>query len=668
MQKTAKGNWPLYGAWLVVLSVTICISIGYHLESTSFSGIAETREIVVNSEAAVDVRRINVTEGQAVEKGELLVELSSPELVLKINHIEHQLDELKAQKGVDKTEIQSRIRQLQAEKTAKENEITGQIAELENEYNINRKLLSDLKSVPGDKANEPGSENSPIMLKIRNLKKELSLSVNSLVVQIELLQKTLDYSNAPVEIQVERLEKELVLLKKENSQLNIYAQISGIIGSVNFKPGEKASPFAPILTLHARTPSLIKGYIFENAYAKIKMGDKVDVSSCNEVDCKIPGQVVGIGARIVEYPVRLRKHPDFQMWGREVVIRIPENNPFILGEKVSIASSQKNKGFALRIRNMFSPDESRAGTQDPDSQKSDSKFHFVKIDKKSIEASGIMYLKDIQQYLVISDDTKGDKPLLYLLDSNGNVKDEALMEGCDKIEDMESMAEAENGILYIASSSSASKKGKVKEQRSKLLSVHRDQAAFSLLREVDLYSGLKACAEKNRGKEWADFILNGMAEDSIDIEGMFYRDGALFLGFKAPLTDGQSVILRVADIESFMYAGELSGDQVSIWKKIILKCEDGSVQERISDLCYLGDTLYITGTFEENEKGLHSGSLWRLDEITGTAARLMIFNGRAPEGISSGDDPDSLIICFDGGSREKSEITKISSSCQAGLQ
>ncbi|WP_027359796.1 HlyD family secretion protein [Desulforegula conservatrix] len=660
MNKTAKGNWPLYSAWLVVLVITIAISFVYHQESTSFSGIAETREIVVNSESPVDIRRINVTEGQTVEKGTLLVELSSPELVLKINHLEHQLDELKAQKGVDKTELQSRIRQLQAEKTAKENEITSQITELENEYNINRKLISDLKSVPVGSDGDVSDDNNPIRLKIRNLKKELSLSVNSLVVQIELLQKTLDYSNAPVEIQVERLEKELVLLKKENSQLNIYAQISGVIGSVNFKPGEKASPFAPILTLHAKTPSFIKGYIYENAYAKIKMGDKVDVASCNESGCRIPGQVVGVGARIVEYPVRLRKHPDFQVWGREVVIKIPENNPFILGEKVSI-TSQRNKGIALRVKNMFSPDESRA--ESPDQGLGSQKSEFLRIDKKAIEASGIMYLKDLQKYLVISDDTKDDKPLVCLVDSNGKVSDEMLIEGADEIEDMESIAEADNGILYIASSSSANKKGKIKEKRSRLLSVRRDQSSFSLLREVDLYSGLKNCAERNRGKEWADFILSGITEESakdfIDIEGMFYKNGSLFLGFKAPLAGGQSVILRIADIDAFMHTGALGDDQVSIWKKIILQCEDGSFQERISDLCYIGDTLYITGTSLENDESSRSGSLWRLDEITGTSTRLMIFNSRAPEGISAGEDSDSIVICFDGGSKEKSEITRI---------
>lgn len=660
MNKTAKGNWPLYCAWLAVLIITAGISCVYHLESASFSGIAETREIVVNSEAAVDIRRINVTEGQSVEKGSLLVELSSPELVLKINHIEHQLDELKARKGVDKTEIQSRIRQLQAEKTARENEISSQIAELENQYRINRNMLSDLKSVPFEKGHDDEDSN-PVKLKIRNLKKELGLSVNSLSVQIELLQKTLANAGDPVEIQVERLEKELVLLRRENSRLNIYAQISGIIGSVNFKPGEKVSPFTPILTLHTKTPSFIKGYIYENACTHINMGDRVDVASLTEAGSIIPGQVVGIGARIVEYPVRLRKHPDFQVWGREVLIRIPESNPLILGEKVSITANAGSKGMTEKIRNIVFPDESRAETPYSaiKSRKAGEKSGFVPIDKKGLEASGILYLRDAGKYLVVSDDTPDDSPVLYLVNSKGEVTDEAVIEGAGKIRDIESVTEGENGTVYIASSSGVNKKGETRKNGTRLVSFKRDKTDFSMTGSMDLYSGLKACAEKSTGESWADFVLNGMASSSIDIEGMSCRNGSILLGFKAPFMDGQSVILGIRDIDSVIQSGSIRPEQVFIWRKISLGCEDGSVQERISDLCYAGDTLYLTGTSEERDADGRSGSLWRLDDATGTVTRLMIFNGRAPEGICAAEDNNNLAVCFDGGGKGKSEMTMV---------
>ncbi len=364
MQKTAKGNWPLYLAWLGVLAGVISISFISRVESTRFCGIAETKEIIVNTETAVDIKRIAVTEGQIVAMGALLVELSSPELNLKVNHISHQLEQLKAQKGVNKTELKSRLRQLKAEKIAKESDIRNQIAELENQYTINKSLMSDLKSISSSNSVSGRTGSSPIQLKINGLKKELRLSVNPLKIQIELLQKMLKSSDDPVKIQVERLEKELALLKEERNRLNIYARISGIIGSVNYKPGEKVSPFSPILTLHTKNPSFIKGYIFENVYAHIAIGDSVEVTAFSAKDNQVDGQVVGVGARIVEYPVRLRKHSEIQSWGREVIIRISEENPFILGEKVLITSSYRERGFLEKVISLFSPGESVAETID----------------------------------------------------------------------------------------------------------------------------------------------------------------------------------------------------------------------------------------------------------------------------------------------------------------
>lgn len=342
----------------MILLSTIAITLLYNVESSTFYGIADTKEIVVNFESSVEIKSISVTEGQCIEKGDLLVELNSPDLMLKINLISHQLEQLKAQKGVDKTEIASRLKQLKAEKTAKENELGNKIAQLENQYNINKSLLSELKSISNDKEIEDDNNNSPLLLEIKNLKKELTLSLDPLTIQIDLLNETLANSENPVEIQVERLVKELTLLNAENSKLNIYAQISGIIGSVNFKSGATVSPFAPILTLHTKTPSFIKGYIYENVHSSIAINEFVEVYSITAAQTAIEGRVIGIGARIVEYPVRLRKHPDFQVWGREVVIQIPENNRFILGEKVMIEASDQKYGFADKIKKMFDTSES----------------------------------------------------------------------------------------------------------------------------------------------------------------------------------------------------------------------------------------------------------------------------------------------------------------------
>ncbi|SDU46176.1 Multidrug resistance efflux pump [Desulfobacula phenolica] len=658
MRRQNKGNVVLYGVWFIILTATIAITRFYSVESSNFYGIAETREIVVNFEGAVEIKKIDVTEGQSVEQGMLMVELSSPDLMLKINHISHQLDQLKAQKGVDKSEIQSRLRQLKAQKAAKENELKNQIAQLENQYKINKSLLSGLKSIPGGSGYGNDEGRSPMEMKIRSLKEELRLCINPLAIQIELFQKTLANSKDPVKIQVERLEKELSLLRDENSKLKIYAQISGIIGSVNFKPGAKVSPFAPILTLHTRTPSFIKGYIYENAYADISMGEKITVASLAIANRNITGVVVGIGARIVAYPERLRKHPDLQMWGREVVIQIPANNHFILGEKVLITSSLKKARFTDQLKRLFTPSQSIA-----DVLQTCKNFLFqekilpiIPLETEGIEASALLYLEDIDRYMVLSDDTLGNAPLVMLMDSNGRITRETPIAGLDRIDDMESVAEGEQGILYISSSLGTGRKGKIKAARKHLISVQRQENHFSLLGMVDLYSLFMTHAETAAGKPWADFILGGILKKTLDMEGMMYREGTLFLGFKAPLMNQKSVVLKINEIDQVIKTKKLKPGQISIWQTVRLQRGEDQLQEGISDLLYFEGALYLTGTPLIKKEGSRSGSLWKLEESAGTPICLTHFNDLQPEGVAVGKEKNTLIICFDQGRKIKSKI------------
>jgi hypothetical protein len=73
---------------------------------------------------------------------------------------------------------------------------------------------------------------------------------------------------------------------------------------------------------------------------RIIMGEKVRISSMTGNTGIMTGEVVGVGSRIVAYPERLRKRPEIPLWGREIEVRISEDNPFLLGEKVMIQCPQ----------------------------------------------------------------------------------------------------------------------------------------------------------------------------------------------------------------------------------------------------------------------------------------------------------------------------------------
>ncbi len=649
----------LFLIWLLVLACVITMTFLYNLESTNFYGIAETKELVANSENSVEINRINVVEGQFITKGQLLVELSSPELRMKINHISHQRDQLKAQKGVSKAELKSKIDQLKAENASKRNEINSQIMRYENQVQINKKLTLGLKSITTHKegtSHLETSTNNPIQLRIESLRKELALALNPLNIQIELYQKELDASDSPIKIQIERLEKELAFLSIENNKLNIYSQISGVIGSINYKEGEKAEPFAPILTLHTKNPLIVKGFIHENVYNKVIIGAKVKVSSVADGKKIVGGLVVGVGSRIVEYPVRLRRHPDLQVWGREIIIKIPGNNSFILGEKVMIDSANHETSVFQQLKKILSIKEVHAQNENNDQFETqiDKGISIIIPDKtKHIEASGLLYLEDIDQYLVVSDDTPKDKPILFLMNKEGQVIKEATISGLSEISDIESITSSKNGIIYIASSVSANKRGKIKKSRRLLIAVSRDKDTFTLIQKIDLYSLFERITAHNPDKQLVQLIRSGIADKSIDIEGMFYDHDAIYLGLKSPLLSEKSVILKIDRISGMQKAQKPDNLQISIWHTFQLKDKTSDVQERISDLYYENGQLYITGSVI----GKKSGSLWKFDEDSRNMTRLITFETLQPEGITRGRENGTVMICFDQGRKQNSKIT-----------
>ena len=165
-------------AWCIACGVIILVTAGAKRSSMTFYGIAETKEIVINSQKPVAISKLHVVPGQAVSAGDLLVELVSPELSIKINDIAHQLDERRAQKSTSGTDYRVQISQLEAQKKAKINEIESQIEQLSAQHKLNKELLADLKSVGADAAaREKGAIPGPLERRIESLRNELALAV-----------------------------------------------------------------------------------------------------------------------------------------------------------------------------------------------------------------------------------------------------------------------------------------------------------------------------------------------------------------------------------------------------------------------------------------------------------------------------------------------------------
>jgi HlyD family secretion protein len=140
---------------------------------------------------------------------------------------------------------------------------------------------------------------------------------------------------------VENLKKELEELQKQQEDLVQIAKEDWVVGDVNVRDGEKVSSFAPIVTLTHKSPTLVRGYINEQVYRNMDVGETVKVTTLAGTGKAVVGEVVGLSSRIVPFPTRMWKMPELPMYGREVTIKIPEDNPFLLGEMVTITETSK---------------------------------------------------------------------------------------------------------------------------------------------------------------------------------------------------------------------------------------------------------------------------------------------------------------------------------------
>ncbi|HRZ78695.1 MAG TPA: biotin/lipoyl-binding protein, partial [bacterium] len=241
MNNRIQGAGLIFTALAVLIAVLIVIGMYSSSDATQFQGIADSTETVINSESSVEIQKILVMEGQKVNAGEKLAELTNPELSLRISDINNQLLQLVSEKGMGKAEIRSKLIQVRAAQQAAVNDLNSQIRSLENQLKINMELSSGLKSIEINK--NQGDLKNPIRLQIESLKQEIEDRKKEFGASAQMYLDMLANSDAPVKIQMERLKEELGMLTEKSQNLAVFAPFEGIIGSVFFKGGEKIAPF-----------------------------------------------------------------------------------------------------------------------------------------------------------------------------------------------------------------------------------------------------------------------------------------------------------------------------------------------------------------------------------------------------------------------------------------
>ncbi|WP_413294550.1 DUF3616 domain-containing protein [Bdellovibrio sp. HCB185ZH] len=442
----------------------------------------------------------------------------------------------------------------------------------------------------------------------------------------------------PLLVELEDTRKEISLIENRMKNLFVFAEVDGAVGAVNFKNGEKAPAFAPLITLVPLNPTYVNGYINENLSSTLTVGQTVEVSSTSGKTVR--GSVVSIGSRIVQIPERLLRIHTLVAWGREVVIKIPRNNGFLLGEKVFV-----QKKWSMSLLSQAYADEasvdSELNQQDP--REMEVPLNVGQTFKP--EMSGIVFIPELKQFALISDDYPQDRPVLFLMNEQGQLQPHQIqIDGLPAMTDIESIS-VQGDNLYLLSSLSPTKKGKIKPERNLFAQIKRSGLRYQVEHQADLRTPLLKALKDSKDpilKSIYDADLQA-SKDGFEIEGHTVDGTDLYVSLKGPvLRRNEALILKISDFAS-VFEGRLQPEQVTLSARFVMDLPHQDVEVLATDLIKQGDTFYLASTCREAS----CSAIWTLNSKSGQTQLFQEFTMRHLEGIAVHPETHQMFMVFD---------------------
>jgi len=424
----------------------------------------------------------------------------------------------------------------------------------------------------------------------------------------------------PLRIEWQDTQREKSLVEERLRNLFVFAEVDGQVGAVNFKVGEKVPAFAPILTLLPPNPTYVNGFINENLYSHIEVGESIEVASVS--GAVIRGRVISLGSRIIQIPERLLRINNLPAWGREVVVQIPAKNTFLIGEKVSMRRPLISTFFKVA-----QADEIQSADVGIAAEPERIEFPEEILESFQPEISGMVYIPELKKFVLVSDDYPKNKPMLLLMSDSGQVQKEMLeIEGLDKMEDIESLS-YQNSKLYLLSSLAPTKTGVFKQKRQLFAMANRKDLSFQLVSQVDLRKALLKILENSQAP-----ILQELAKHNynLEVEGHAIRAEDLFLALKNPVGVGREVvILKIHKFENLLKGMPLAEGDVSVAHRIALPVTEEGVQVLVTDMIFFNNQTYLASSY----KGQDRSAIWKIDDQNNTINLVQEFKRKHLEAL-----------------------------------
>ncbi len=226
----------------------------------------------------------------------------------------------------------------------------------------------------------------------------------------------------------------------------------------------------------------------------------------------------------------------------------------------------------------------------------------------SIEASGLTWFSKEKKFFLVSDDLPHFKkrvfPCIYSLTPDGVISyPQVKVVSKDPFDDLEGIAsDGEN--FYLLCSQSMSSKGHLPIKRTCFIKAGLKWHKLYVKKNIYLRPLLHALFENlssKKRKEVFGFVSEKKFQ-KLNIEGLAYHKGDLYLAISAPTVKKYALIWRLKDIDQFFTQAKLDG-KLQLWHRLNTNGEGLSGIAFLSD----GSLALLTGT----KRG---GSLWFVPE------------------------------------------------------
>jgi len=317
----------------VPAAILTCAYIVRDLQGQStqtFFGSAETEPFVLHIEEDVMVKEVFIAAGRQVRQGDTLALLYRTEL-------DRELADIVSEQRRRSSDLASSRESLRQERATIQAKAAAQIAVLEAEINkikVRDSIDERVKSAvyAGLKIDRMASNAA-----IAGLRQEIELVRDVMEKELNELAAEERGSNRLFQTENQNAAQRIDLQNTERSRLVLLAPVDGYVDQVSITAGAPFPAFRDMLRIYPLRPAKVIGFIHETADIPFRIGDSVGLVSGVRPDKLVRGQITAAGPKLVELPLRLRKFAELRAWGREVIISLPEDNPYYIGERITIS-------------------------------------------------------------------------------------------------------------------------------------------------------------------------------------------------------------------------------------------------------------------------------------------------------------------------------------------